>query len=124
MASVNYRALPAAVPAIRAALSDFLDGLGVSPSQSADIQLAVTEASSNVVRHAYPHTYGDISCDAHAADGTLTVNVYDWGFPFTSQSPDPGLGVGTPLMNTLADHVTRTHHNGTKQVELTFAIHD
>jgi anti-sigma regulatory factor (Ser/Thr protein kinase) len=121
MASVNQRALPDAVPAIRAAISDFLDGLGVPESQSADIKLAVSEAATNVVRHAYPGPpVGDIRCDGSAVDGTIVVSVCDWGRPFSAPTPDPGLGMGNPVMETLAAGVVRSHIDGMKQVELTF----
>ena len=120
MASVNQRALPTAVPAIRAALSNFLDGLEVLPAQSADIQLAVTEAAANVVRHAYPDEAGQIRCDAVADNGTIIITVSDWGCPFTMPTTDPGLGLGVLIMHSLADQVTLRHVDGAKRVELTF----
>jgi serine/threonine-protein kinase RsbW len=120
MASVNQRALPQAVPAIRALVSDFLQGVGVTASQSADIQLAVTEAASNVVRHAYPDCVGPIRCEARARNGTITLTVSDWGCPFSTPAANPGLGMGLPIMEALAVRVARSHVDGMKQVELTF----
>jgi serine/threonine-protein kinase RsbW len=120
MASVNQRALPQAVPAIRAAVSDFLAGVGVADSQSAGIQLAVTEAASNVIRHAYPDQSGRIRCDARTNDATITISVCDWGRPFSTPSSNPGLGMGIPIMESLAARVGRSHVHGKKQVELTF----
>jgi serine/threonine-protein kinase RsbW len=121
MASVNQRALPTAVPAIRAALSNFLDGVDVLPAQLADIQLAVTEAVANVVRHAYPDEPGQIRCDAVADNGTITITVSDWGCPFTAPTTDPGLGLGMLIMHSLAAQVTVRQVDGAKRVELTFA---
>jgi len=120
MASVNQRALPTAVPEIRAALSNFLDGVDVLPAQSADIQLAVTEAVVNVVRHAYPDEPGQIRCDAVADNGTIMITVSDWGCPFTTPATDPGLGLGVPIMHSLADQVTLRQLDGAKHLELTF----
>ncbi len=120
MASVNQRALPTAVPAIRAALSNFLDGVEVLPAQLADIQLAVTEAVANVVRHAYPDEPGQIRCDAVADNGAIIITVSDWGRPFTAPTADPGLGLGVLIMHSLADQVTLRHVGGAKRVELTF----
>jgi anti-sigma regulatory factor (Ser/Thr protein kinase) len=120
MASVNQRALPEAVPAIRASISDFLDGLGVPSTRSADIQLAVSEAAGNVVRHAYPNGTGNVRCDAVANDGTIVISVSDWGDPFDAATPDPGMGLGMFIMHALADDVTLHATTGAKTVELTF----
>jgi anti-sigma regulatory factor (Ser/Thr protein kinase) len=120
MASVNQRALPEAVPAIRASISDFLDGLGVPSTRSADIQLAVSEAAGNVVRHAYPNGTGNVRCDAVANDGTIVISVSDWGDPFDGATPDPGMGLGMPIMDALADHVAVRTTTVGKIVELTF----
>ena len=120
MASVNQRALPEAVPAIRASISDFLDGLGVPSTRSADIQLAVSEAAGNVVRHAYPNGTGNVRCGAAANNGTIVIRVSDWGDPFDRATPDPGMGLGIPIMHALADHVALRTMTGGKIVELTF----
>ena len=120
MASVKQRALPQAVPAIRASISDFLDGLGVASTRSADIQLAVSEAVGNVVRHAYPHERGQIRCDAVASEGTIVISVCDWGEPFDGSTRDPGMGLGMPIMHALADHVALLTTTDGKVIELTF----
>jgi serine/threonine-protein kinase RsbW len=121
VASVNQCALPDAVPAIRAAVSRFLDGLGVPLTRSVDIQLAVTEACANVVRHAYPQGPGPIRCDARLVDGAVVVCIRDWGCAFSDPAADPGLGLGTSLMESLADRVDRSHVDGEKLVALTFS---
>jgi len=121
VASVNQCALPDAVPAIRAAVSGFLDAQNISPGRSADIELAVTEACANVVRHAYPGEVGQIECDARVVHDAVVIRVRDWGCPFTDPAVDPGLGLGMPLMAALADQVDRSHVDGEKLVELTFS---
>ena len=51
---LQRRALPGAVPEIRTIVAGyFVRSLGISGARSADIQLAMTEACGNVVRHAY-----------------------------------------------------------------------
>jgi anti-sigma regulatory factor (Ser/Thr protein kinase) len=118
--SVKQRALPDAVPAIRAAVSTFLDDLDVPRARSADIQLAVTEACANVVRHAYPGGQGDVRCEAHASDLEIVVSVADRGTTYGTRSASPGIGLGAPLMDHLCDAITRTRIDGEMVVELHF----
>jgi anti-sigma regulatory factor (Ser/Thr protein kinase) len=120
MASVNQRALPEAVPAIRASISNFLDGLGVPSTRSADILLVVSEAVGNVVRHAYPNGAGQVRCDAEASNGAIVISVHDWGDPFAGATQDPGMGLGMPIMYALADDVALRATEDGKIVELSF----
>jgi serine/threonine-protein kinase RsbW len=120
--SVNQRALPGAVPAIRAAVARFLDELGVATDVAADIKLAVTEACTNVVRHAYPDVVGDVRCEIELDSGHVVVRVCDWGRGHGAQSQNPGMGVGRLLMERLADGVERRRVGEMEVVELRFIV--
>jgi anti-sigma regulatory factor (Ser/Thr protein kinase) len=119
--SVEQCALPGAVPAIRAAVSRFLDrwdaGLTVC---RADLLLAVSGACGNVVRHAYPTGTGDIRCEVDAHGQEIVIRVWDWGSDWDAPSPDPGMGLGMFLMARLADDVRRSSTSEGKVVELRF----
>ena len=84
-----------------------------------DIDLAVEEASTNIVRHAYgPDHAGDILVQVAAADDTVRITLTDWGLPFNTEDMMP-LDVGAPveartkggmglhLIHKLMDDVTR-----------------
>jgi serine/threonine-protein kinase RsbW len=118
--SVEQRALPGAVPAIRAAVSRFLDPWNLGAAGLADLLLAVTEACGNVVRHAYPDGTGDVRCEVDAHGQEIVVRVYDWGSDWDAPSPDPGTGLGMFLMERLADDVSRSKAGDGKVVELRF----
>jgi serine/threonine-protein kinase RsbW len=121
--SVKQSALPGAVPAIRAAVSRFLESQNVEPTRLADILLAVTEACGNVVRHAYEAAPGDVRCEAEFLASQVVVRVCDWGSgTWDAPSPDPGAGFGVPLMEQVADEVCRTVEDGVKTIELYFAL--
>jgi anti-sigma regulatory factor (Ser/Thr protein kinase) len=121
--SVKQCALPGAVPAIRAAVSRFLEPRHLEPARVADILLAVTEACGNVVRHAYAARPGDVRCEAEYIDSRLVVRVCDWGgVRWDAPSPNPGAGLGVPLIEQLADQVCRTTTDGVKTLELQFAL--
>jgi anti-sigma regulatory factor (Ser/Thr protein kinase) len=118
--SVNQCALPDAVPAVRAAVSRFLDPLDMPPARLADIGLAVSEACGNVVRHAYSGRVGALHCDGEIVGGEIVIRVVDWGGGFSTPSSHGGLGLGMSLMEQLADAMLVTRSEGQTVVVLRF----
>ena len=118
---LRERALPGAVPMIRGMVRRFLAGLDLSMARSGDIQLAVTEACANVVRHAYPIGHGDVLCECEATDDEIVIRVSDWGVGSNQPSAQPGLGLGIPLIERLSDHATQSNCSGVTLVEMHFA---
>jgi anti-sigma regulatory factor (Ser/Thr protein kinase) len=118
--SVNHRALPGAVPSIRAAVSRFLDACDVAPATVADVGLAVTEACANVVRHAYPDGPGDLRCRVALRGDEVVVVVSDWGCGVGAASFQPGLGLGLGLMDRVADAMLISRSDGETAVTLHF----
>jgi anti-sigma regulatory factor (Ser/Thr protein kinase) len=85
-----------------------------------DVRLAVTEACTNVVRHAYPDEPGRLELTAAVGPGgELTVIVSDDGPGFRPRPP--GTGLGLPLMAAVAHEfeIDRTRERGT-QVRMSF----
>ncbi len=84
-----------------------------------DIGLAVEEASTNIVRHAYrPDHAGDILVRVEAVDDAVCVTLTDWGLPFDPESVTPfdvrataetraKGGTGLQLIHSLMDDVVR-----------------
>jgi anti-sigma regulatory factor (Ser/Thr protein kinase) len=102
-------ALPARaenIALVRHAFGALGEALGVDEELLSDVRLAVTEACSNVVVHAYPdEDPGPLEVLATLEDETLTVVVRDEG-PGIAPHPDsPGLGLGLPLIASLAESV-------------------
>jgi anti-sigma regulatory factor (Ser/Thr protein kinase) len=102
-------ALPARaenIALIRHAFGALGETLAVNEELLSDVRLAITEACSNVVVHAYAdETPGPLEVLATLDDGTLTVVVRDEG-PGIAPHPDsPGLGLGLPLIASLAESV-------------------
>ena len=93
--------------------------LGLTEDTLFDIDLAVEEASTNTVRHAYGSgPAGDILVQVKAADDSVIITLTDWGLPFNaevSKAPDVGAsmetrtggGMGLHLIYGLMDNVTR-----------------
>jgi anti-sigma regulatory factor (Ser/Thr protein kinase) len=92
------------VAVIRHAFGGFAEALSVDEQTLADIKLAVTEACTNVVIHAYEDGVdGDLEVDASIDGERLTVVIRDNGRGIVPRPDSPGLGLGLPLIATLAE---------------------
>ena len=92
------------VAVVRHAFGGFAEVLSVDEQTLADIKLAVTEACTNVVVHAYERdAVGNIEVDATIDDQLLTVVIRDNGRGIVPRPDSPGLGLGLPLIATLAE---------------------
>ena len=85
----------------------YAEGLGLSAPGVDDLKTIVSEACSNIVRHAYPEDAADrpMEIEMDEEDGELTVTVRDSG---TGIRPPIGarpssLRLGFILMGSLAD---------------------
>lgn len=92
------------VAVVRHAFGGFAEALSVDEQTLADIKLAVTEACTNVVIHAYERdAIGALEVDATIDDDRLTVVIRDNGRGIVPRPDSPGLGLGLPLIATLAE---------------------
>src|SRR5436190_6712609 len=95
--------MPDNVPVVRHAMRGMLDAREVSEAVTADVLLAVTEACTNVVQHAYAEREGsaqgemEISAGWHESD-ELVIIVRDRGRGFAPRVDSPGLGLGLPVI--------------------------
>jgi serine/threonine-protein kinase RsbW len=98
-------AVPAAVPTLRGAIAGFLGEAGVGEPVLTSAKLAVSEAVTNAVMHAYVDAPqpGAVSVAATLDDESLLVEVSDDGSGMTPRLDSPGLGVGLPLIAGTAD---------------------
>lgn len=92
------------VAVIRHAFGGFAEALRVDDQTLADIRLAITEACTNVVIHAYDEGQeGALEIDASIDASLLTVVIRDSGRGIVPRPDSPGLGLGLPLIATLAE---------------------
>ena len=102
---LSLPAQPDSLGVIRHVLGAFAEALRLPPDVVEDIRLAVTEACTNVVRHAYDGEGGTIDVAMRPSNGRLEVIVSDRGRGM-GPSPDlEGPGLGLPLIAALADSV-------------------
>ncbi len=118
-------ARPENVAVVRHAMGALGDAADVSEQTLADIKLAVTEACTNVVVHAYPNGDGPLVVRATIDGDLVTVVVADRGRGITPRPDSPGLGLGLPLIATLADSLELgTGDAGETEVRMTFRLSD
>ena len=103
---LSLPAQPDSLGVIRHVLGAFAEALRLPPDLVEDIRLAVTEACTNVVRHAYDgEAGGSIDVVMRPSHERLEVIVSDRGRGM-APSPDlDGPGLGLPLITALADNV-------------------
>jgi len=103
-------ARPENVAVIRHVLGAFAVALKLPADLVEDMRLAITEACTNVVRHAYSgDDLGTIDVVIRPAGNRLDIIVSDQGAGF-GPSPDlTGPGLGLPMIGALADTVEIEH---------------
>src|SRR3990170_3820236 len=95
-------ARPENVAVIRHVLGALAEALALPPALTDDVRLAVTEACTNVVRHAYEED-GTIDVVVRPRGDTLEVVVADEGRGLGPSPDTTGPGLGLPLIAALAD---------------------
>jgi serine/threonine-protein kinase RsbW len=99
---------------VRDFISDICLRAGFSKRETNNTKLAMDEACTNIIKHAYGGKGGEIRIDVQAEPGRVEINVFDRGEAFDwSGIEDPDLehyveigkkgGLGIFLMNRLMD---------------------
>jgi anti-sigma regulatory factor (Ser/Thr protein kinase) len=97
------------VAVVRHVLGALADALGLPAAVSADMRLAVTEACTNVVRHAYGEAGGAIDVVVRPAGDAIEITVADTGRGSGPSADTDGPGLGLPLIAALADSFAIQH---------------
>jgi anti-sigma regulatory factor (Ser/Thr protein kinase) len=93
------------VPEVRRAIIELLTRYGASRAIIGKVALAVTEAATNVVQHAYPdrRLANALRYDADIEDGDLEVVITDHGDGLRDDHSSDGLGLGLRLIAAVSD---------------------
>jgi serine/threonine-protein kinase RsbW len=118
--NLDLAAEPASVSVARHAVAEFVAGRSVDRPA---VEVAVSEAVSNAVVHAYRESRepGRVLVRARFAAARLRVEISDRGLGMRPRADSPGLGLGLPLIAQLATHVDITSERGTT-VLMEFAL--
>jgi anti-sigma regulatory factor (Ser/Thr protein kinase) len=96
-------ARPENVAVVRHVLGALSEALGLPETVTEDVRLAVTEACTNVVRHAYADREGTIDVVVRSDGGELEVIVADTGRGDGPSRDDAGPGLGLTLIAAVTD---------------------
>ncbi len=120
----SWTAEPGAVPQARAAVVALARAADASSSALDDIRLAVSEAATNVVVHAYVGgPAGPLHLRASVDGRTLRVEIRDEGGGLRARPDSPGLGVGLPLMAAVTESLQLSNAEGEPStVTMTFDL--
>ena len=119
--SWDYSAVAGSVPLARSALVAVARSAGAADDQLEAVRLAVSEALTNAVIHAYPRRGGRIHVTAWTVPGEFIVEIADDGLGFQTHTDTPGLGMGLGLISQLTDDFTiRQPHSGGTEVRMRF----
>lgn len=119
---VRYPARASQVPAIRRDVGAVARDFGADRDVLLQINLAVSEAATNAIQHAYRDRAaadaGDVRVVVRAADDLLAVHIHDDGIGLTPRADSPGLGLGLCLMahETARFEVRKGRAGGTEVV--------
>ncbi len=123
----SYPAQPPQVAAIRRAVSAVARRGGADVETLIRLELAVSEAATNVVLHAYraPGAGGRIFVTACIARGSLDVSIRDDGCGMAPRLDSPGMGLGLSLMAGESDRFeVRAVAGGGTEVQMGFVLPD
>jgi anti-sigma regulatory factor (Ser/Thr protein kinase) len=112
-------ALPAvatSVPRARRLVAEFARQAGVTGRRLDMLRLAVSEAVTNAVVHAYRGRPGTVKVTGAIASGELWVLVSDRGCGYQTPPEKPGLGLGLVLIADACDDfvITERAEGGTE----------
>jgi serine/threonine-protein kinase RsbW len=102
---ITLPAHPDSLPVARREIAAHAEKLGVADSEIADLKTVVSEACTNVVRHAYgEEESGMLEVDLTAKAQELSMVVRDFGGGIRPLSSDdvPSLRLGLPLIGALS----------------------
>ncbi len=120
-------AVPANVALVRQALAGFTGELGLPEARIADVKIALTEACTNAVLHAYGEEGGPLDVTMAATDGRLVIGVRDRGHglrPLPAVGEGPPLGFGLALIASLSDELGIAGGRHGTEVRMAFALGD
>ena len=118
----TFPATPAGVGAMRRDVAAFAGRSGMDDDGVGDVQLAVSEAATNAVIHAYRASQGRLHVRAHVDGTELIVVVGDTGSGLAPRTDSPGLGLGKPLMATITTRFKIVSQGAGTEVHMAFAL--
>ena len=105
---------------LRREMAGIAEDCGMNAEGIADVRLAVTEAATNAVIHAYADADGELRVTAAMQDGELAIVIGDTGPGLVEGRDSPGLGAGLSVIATVAERLKIVSHPGGTEIHMAF----
>lgn len=116
----EFPAVPASVAAVRRVVEAAASRCGVDETALSDIRLAASEAATNAIVHGRSGEDARIFVRMEFGDEELVIVVRDEGTGIKPRSDSPGMGLGLPVISSVAKRLDiRSSPQGT-EVHMTF----
>ena len=103
--AASYEANVESIATIRNEMGTLARRCGLDAAGIADVRLAVSEAATNVLLHAYRNKPGRIGIEADVSGEELTIDVSDRGAGMRPRTDSPGLGLGLSVIATVTSRL-------------------
>jgi serine/threonine-protein kinase RsbW/stage II sporulation protein AB (anti-sigma F factor) len=120
----TFPSTPSGVGAMRRQVAVFAEKAGMDEDGIGAVRLAVSEAATNAVIHAYRDSDGQLQVRAEVVDRELVVVVCDMGSGLAPRPDSPGLGLGMPLMASVTSRFQVVSRGQGTEVHMAFALPD
>ncbi|MGE5580354.1 MAG: anti-sigma F factor [Bacillota bacterium] len=113
--------VPSNVGVARMAVATFAASLDFAVPDIEELKVAVSEAVSNSVLHAYPDGHGEVTIEAYPEGDCLVILVEDQGagIPDLAKAKEPGfttapdhMGLGLSFMESFTDELSISSTKG------------
>jgi serine/threonine-protein kinase RsbW/stage II sporulation protein AB (anti-sigma F factor) len=118
----TFPSTPPGVGALRRDIAAFAARCGMGGEGVESVRLAVSEAATNAVVHAYRETRGDLRVRANVDGDELLVVVCDTGAGLAPRPDSPGLGLGMPLIASVTSRFQIVSNDGGTEVHMAFPL--
>jgi serine/threonine-protein kinase RsbW len=118
----TFPSTPPGVGAMRREIAAFAGRCGMDRDGIEAVRLAVSEAATNAVIHAYREATGDLAVRASVAGAELLVVVRDTGIGLGPRADSPGLGLGMPLIASVTSRFRIVSGDAGTEVHMTFPL--
>jgi serine/threonine-protein kinase RsbW len=116
----SFPGTPLGVRALRREMTGFANDCGMDAEGIAAVRLAVTEAATNAVVHAYAEAQGELRVTAAIRDGDLTIVIGDTGRGLVKRRDSPGLGAGLAIIASVAQALKIISDAGGTEIHMAF----
>lgn len=121
--AATYEARPESVVIVRNQMAALARDCGLDEHRVNDVRLAVSEAATNALLHAYRDSEpGPIRVRALLEGHELVIAVRDEGTGCRPRPDSPGLGLGLPVIASIAERLELRDEDPGTEVLITFRL--